>query len=431
MNVIPSEPQRLTDLIRSIKSLVMKHLANHISMQIAPLALAALLVPCFASPVEAEYNRAVFVKVDAVVPAPVQPVPAAAPPPRPAAPAAAVPAVVPAAAPAAAPPKKKEKSVVPNNAKQTQTARRKKLGALIWYPTIYPNPLAFNMAWVTVSDRTFSQVRVLATAQKLKTKRAAVVVRAQPKVPALNGIQQQMRRFLEPMLKTELSFAIRAADLNDAERVQLITDGKTWFDGFLTDYLKKLDPNRQQMILQGMQGVWFGNQRERPESPRDLIQQGLAKLIKEKLPAGKAAAYDRECKLRADFARRTAVDNTVERIDEKVRLSPDQWKKITKTLKEHWDKNRDPQLEAFAMNHSMWPGAPDQLVLPELTTAQQAVLRRVNQYSGQMFIGGGIFGQMFGGDNSVIDDIDLDNPKPAARAHAPTAQPAVPHSEAE
>jgi hypothetical protein len=346
--------------------------------------------------------------------APVQPTPAAA------------------AAPAAAPPKKKEKSVVKKTAAQTQLARRKKLGAPIWYPTIYPNPLAFNMAWVTISDRTFSQVRVLATAQKVKARRAAVVARAQPAAPAQNGIQQQMRKFLEPVLKTELSFAIRAADLNDAERVQLITDGKTWFDGFLTDYLKKLDPNQQQMILQGMQGVWFGNQQQRPESPRDLIQKGLAQLVKEKLPANKAAAYDRECKLRAEFARRTAVDNTVERIDEKVRLSPDQRKKVTKVLNERWDKNRDPQLEAFAMNQSMWPGAPDQLVLPELTTAQQAVLRRINRYSGQVFMGGGIFGQMFGGDNSVIDDdIDLDKPKPAARDHAPSAQPAAPLSAAE
>ena len=57
----------------------------------------------------------------------------------------------------------------------------------------------------------------------------------------------------------------------------------------------------------------------------------------------------------------------VERIDEKVKLSPDQWKKITKSLNEHWDKNRDPQLEVFALNQSMWPGAPDQWVLPELS----------------------------------------------------------------
>jgi hypothetical protein len=393
----------------------MKNLANSTSMQIAPLALAALLFPCIAHSVEAaENNRVVFVNVDAVVPAPVAaPVPPAA----------------------AGTPTKKEKSVVKKAGDKTQPARPKKLGVAVWYPAIFPNPLAFNMAWTSITDKTFADVRALANRGKAPVRRVAV--RRQPRQQqnrnqnqnVQNAMQQQMRQFLEPLLKTELSFAIRAADLNAAERGQLITEGKRWFDGFLTDYLKKLDPNQQQMMLQGLQGVWFGNQQPRTESPRDLIQKGIAKLIKEKMPASKAAAYDHECKLRADFARRTAVDNTVERIDDKVRLSPEQWKKITKALNDHWDKNRDPQLESFALNQSMWAGAPDQWVLPELTHAQQAVLRRVNRYSGQMFIGGGIFGRMFGGDNSVLDDIDLDNPERAAAAPAP--QPAALHAEAE
>ena len=54
----------------------------------------------------------------------------------------------------------------------------------------------------------------------------------------------------------------------------------------------------------------------------------------------------------------------------------------------------------------MWPGAPDQWVLPELSPAQQTVLKRINAMSGRMFINGGIFGQMFGGDSEVINDMD-------------------------
>jgi hypothetical protein len=416
---------------------------NRAGIAAAFIALAAFLVTtCTVS--AADNDKKIAIQVELVeVAAPVQPVPAAAPAAAPAAPAAAAPPPAPVAAaievigPVAAPaaePAKKEKSVVKRNAKQTQLARPKKLGVPLWYPTIYPNPLAFNMAWTNISDKTFADVRALANRQKVVVRRVAIRRQAlrqpQQNQNAQNAMQQQMRRFLEPILKTELSFAIRAAELNDTERIKLITDGKTWFEGFLADYLKKLDPNQQQMILQGMQGVWFGNQQQRAESPREAIQAGIAKLIKEKLPAKKVTAYEKECKLRAEFARHTAIDNSVERIDEKVRLSPDQWKKITQALNDHLDKNREPQLESFALNYqTMVSGAPDQWVLPELTPAQQAVLRRVNQYSGQMFIGGGIFGQMFGGDNSVIDDVDLDNPKPAAADHA--AQPAPLHSEAE
>ena len=212
------------------------------------------------------------------------------------------------------------------------------------------------------------------------------------------------------------------------ERRKLSADGKAWFDKFLVDFIKNQDPNQQQMFLQGMQGVWFGNQQQKTESPRDAIRVGVAKLVKDNLSKEKAAAYADECRKRDEFARQVSVDNLVERIDEKLKLSPDQWKKITKSLNDHWDKSRDPQLEAFALNQSMWPGAPDQWVLPELSPAQQAVLKRVNAMSGQMFINGGVFGQMFGGEVQVFNDVDGDS---AVEAAGPTAAAAAEKSEAE
>jgi hypothetical protein len=310
-----------------------------------------------------------------------------------------------AVAPAAVVIKQEEVKAADKVAKEKKAAKATKLAAPINYPTLYPNPLAFNLTWVTVTTEKFVQARQLAARQKAMARRAAV--RRPPAIAvAQNGVQQQMRKLLEPGLTTELSFAARVMDLNREERRKLSTDGKVWFEKFLVDYLKKQDPNQQQMLLQGMQGVWFGNQQQRPESPRDAIRIGIAKLVKDMLPKEKVAAYTDECKKRDEFARQTSVDNLVERIDEKVKLSPDQWKKLTKTLNEHWDKNHDPQLESFALNQSMWPGAPDQWVQPLLSPAQQAVLKRINNNSGQMFINGGIFGQMFGGDVAVFDDID-------------------------
>jgi hypothetical protein len=231
---------------------------------------------------------------------------------------------------------------------------------------------------------------------------------------AQNAIELQIRKMLEPILKTELSFAARAANLNPGERQKLITSSKEWFDKFVPDFVKNQDPNQQQMFLQGAQGVWFGNQQQRVESPRELVRKGVAKLVASTLPKDKAAAYATECRKRDEFAHQVSVDNLVERIDEKVKLSPDQWKKITKSLNEHRDKSRDPQLEAFAVNSSMWPGTPDQAVLPELSPAQQAVLKRMSASSGRIWFGGGIIGAMFGGDSGVIDDIDLDDIQPDA-----------------
>jgi hypothetical protein len=188
-----------------------------------------------------------------------------------------------------------------------------------------------------------------------------------------------------------------------------------------------MDPNQQQMILQGMQGVWFGNnQQPTIQSPREALREGIAKLVKDTFPEDKAATYADECKKRDEFARQVSVDNLVERIDAKVKLSPDQWKKMTKSLNEHSDKKREPQLEGLALNPSMWPGSPEEWVLPELTPAQQAVMKRLDASQTQMFFGGGVFGQMFGGNVQVIDedgvDVNVEVVQPAAAAAKPEAE---------
>ena len=140
------------------------------------------------------------------------------------------------------------------------------LDSPILYPTIFPNPLAFNMTWITITEQKRSptpgrsRIRQKAASQT-RGGRASVHEHA----AAQKAIQQQMRKFLEPMLKTELSFAARVTDLNQDERRKLAADGKAWFDKFLVDFLKKQDPNQQQMLLQGMQGVWFGNQQQKPK----------------------------------------------------------------------------------------------------------------------------------------------------------------------
>ena len=100
------------------------------------------------------------------------------------------------------------------NKRQPRNAAR--LDAPIWYPTLYPNPLAFNMTWTAISNKTFAEARALANRKKAKARRQQVAVQPQPAAAAAaqNGIEQQMRKLLEPMLTAELSFAARATDLN-------------------------------------------------------------------------------------------------------------------------------------------------------------------------------------------------------------------------
>jgi hypothetical protein len=331
-----------------------------------------------------------------------------------------------AAADAPAPTIAKEVKPQPANkdAKRKEVSRVVRLVAPITYPTFYPNPLAFNILWVTVTDRTFARVRALARRQQ-QINRGQVFIQPPQAVAAQAGVQQQLRRFLEPMLTVELSFAARAADLNVGQRNQLRADGKAWFDKFIVEYVKKLDQRQQQMLLQNLQGAWFNNQ-QNFESPRDALRSAIAKFVKDALPKDKASLYADECKKRDEFARQVSVDNVVERLDAKLKLSPDQWKKITKALNEHADKKQQPQLDGLVFNQSMLPSVPNEYVLPELTPAQQAVMTRVNSSVNQMFFVGGVFGQMFGGNVQFTDD---DGVGASGEVAEPAAPPAA--SEAE
>lgn len=302
----------------------------------------------------------------------------------------------------------------------------------ILYPTLLPNPIGFNVTWIAMTNRQVFESKALVNRQNaLAARRAAVARQPLPNKAAQNAIQQQMRKFLEPMLMNELSFAARTTDLNRDERRKLTADGKAWFEKFIVDFVGKQDPNQQRMILQGMQGVWFGNQQRRPENPRDAIRVGVDKLVKDTLSKERSAAYTDECRKRDEFARQALVDNMVERIDEKVKLPPEQWRKLATVLGDHWDKNWEPQIEALAMNTPMWPGEPLQWVLRELSPAQQAALKRVNRGSTRIIIRGGAIGQMLGGNGAVFNDME-DDAEPDSKVAKPAKKaPAEIRSEAD
>jgi hypothetical protein len=155
-------------------------------------------------------------------------------------------------------------------------------------PALYPNPVAFNVNWLGIKPKdAFAAARVLARKRQVAQRRIAPApALAVAGRPAVNQkqIEQQMRKFLEPMLKAEISFASRAADLEAPERQKLITIAKQWFEKYLKDFINKQDPNQQQMLLQGIQGVWFGGGQQKPQDPRDWIREGVAKIAASTLP---------------------------------------------------------------------------------------------------------------------------------------------------
>src|SRR3954452_24879688 len=52
-----------------------------------------------------------------------------------------------------------------------KVSKAKRPAAPICYPSLYPNPLAFNMTWFPITDRTFAEFRALANRQLAKARR--------------------------------------------------------------------------------------------------------------------------------------------------------------------------------------------------------------------------------------------------------------------
>ena len=279
-------------------------------------------------------------------------------------------------------------------------------------PESTPTEQAAKKTKLEQAEQTAKKAKLEQQQKAAAQKRRAAEQRAAAIAANQKTLEQQMRAQLEPMLKAELSFANRTAELNDDERRKLIADSKKWFEEFIGPFVKKQDPNQRQMMLQGGNGIWFGGQAPNRDDPRKSIQTGVAKVISDTLPKEKQDKFKEECRKREEFVRLTTVDNLVARVDEKVILSADQRNKVSDALIKHWDDSSPPQLEAFAISSTIWPGIPDQWVLPELTESQRAVISRINRTSGRVFFGGMGFGM--GGE--VIDDIDIefdDAPAPA------------------
>jgi hypothetical protein len=217
-----------------------------------------------------------------------------------------------------------------------------------------------------------------------------------------NPLAAQIRRQLEPMLKVELSFVNRAAQLNDDQRRALVVASLKWFDQFVADFVKQRDPNERLMWMQGMRGVMIGGNQPASD-PREMIQRGVAEVVANTLPKERVAAYEGECARRKQFYREVAVANLVERVDEQLRLSSHQRLDVTEALLDGWEKGAVSQLEIFILGADGLPASAEKWIRPELSESQRRLLSRRNTLNSQEIF----FGQVDGAPDEVIDDIDL------------------------
>jgi hypothetical protein len=110
-----------------------------------------------------------------------------------------------------------------------------------------------------------------------------------------------------------------------------------------------------------------------PFNPRKALQDRIAAVISQNLPAETAASYKVECDKRSAFQKQMAVNNTVCMIDKKLMLTEAQRQQICDTLAKTWKDSDLPDQRTFTAGIEYIPPIPENCILPYLRPAQKAV----------------------------------------------------------
>lgn len=176
-------------------------------------------------------------------------------------------------------------------------------------------------------------------------------------------VQQFMPQFRQ-LLTTELHF-VRTVCQPTPEQYQSI---KTAGDASLRVTINKFAEVQKKMN----QGFRAGQQPEWPD-PRKLLAEGLARSVKQTLPADQAKRYEVELEKRAAARKRVAVINLVAKLDKDLVLTAEQRNKLSDSLNSNWKDAWCQQLEVFLYGDQFFPALPDDQVLPILNDKQKEI----------------------------------------------------------
>lgn len=210
-----------------------------------------------------------------------------------------------------------------------------------------------------------------------------------------------LRAQYEPLLKSELSFANRICGWSDEQRRGAIKDGVAWLTEFARQQLADENPVRAGLL------AFVGLARPRqPADPTTDAQQQVAELIVKHLTDEQKALYQAEHDKREAFRKRAVIENLLAKLDERLDLTAEQRRKLSKTLEARWSEDWAPELEVFVHMGEYVPQIPNEYVLPHLTAEQMKLWNGLQKVS----FGRGVnFGQnLFPGG---VDDIDLSEAK--------------------
>lgn len=213
--------------------------------------------------------------------------------------------------------------------------------------------------------------------------------------PELNPEQEVLARALQSVLKVELSFLNRVADLTDKQLAQAIAIGKSQVE----DEVRRFSQNagrQDRLVIRMAQGV-----ERRSANLRDTLESALHLRFQELLQEDQQRKYASELEMRAKYEKQAVVDYLVSAFDSRLHLNAEQRTEITERLLQVPGGSL-PEIQMVTQYGQYLPKMDDQKILPSLNEDQRKILsgiQRVTFSSSNHLEANRPF---------IVDDIDLE-----------------------
>ncbi len=209
-----------------------------------------------------------------------------------------------------------------------------------------------------------------------------------------------VRAQFEPAVRAQLSFANRACQWTAEERTNAIAAAREW----LRQYSLKVAKQNGQINRGGVVLFAGGMPRARAANPGSEFEDQLVAVLRQEMSDEQRTRYDAELEHRKTFLAEAVIENLVAQTDQRLELQPKQREQILQSLRNQWNAALIPPLQMFVQMPQYIVAFPDEHIVPHLSPLQNKIWRGVQKISarGVMFGGG-----MFGGNEPMIDDIDL------------------------
>lgn len=205
----------------------------------------------------------------------------------------------------------------------------------------------------------------------------------------------------EPAVRAQLSFANRACQWTEEERKSAIAAAREW----LRQYSVKVAKQNGQ-IQNGGLVLFAAGMAPRAQAANlgDEFEDQLVDMLRKAMSDEQRTRYDAELERRKTFLAEAVIENLVAQADQRLDLQPKQREQILQSLRNQWNAAWIPPLQMFVQMPQYIVAFPDEHIVPHLSPLQNQIWRGVQKISARgMMFGGG----MFGGNEQMIDDVDL------------------------